>query len=393
MSDLFIAAPVRTPIGRFGGGLASLPAAELGGAAAREAIRRARIEPEQIGYAIFGNARQAGGRPNPARQVGRHAGLKDASPAFTVNMACASGLQAILSASQLVRDGEADVVLAGGAESMSRVPYMLDRARWGYRLGGGELIDGMYHDGFLCPLSGKIMGETAETLAEQYQIPRAEQDAYAVESQRRCEQARKAGRFSDEIVAVVAPDERGKPVTVERDEHPRDGVTAESMAKLPPVFKTGGTVHAGNSSGITDGAAAMLVLTAEAAKRLSVEPWARIAGFATAGVDPAIMGIGPVPAIRKLEQRTGIKLADIDLVELNEAFAAQVLACDRELHFDRERLNVNGGSIALGHPIGATGARIVVTLLHEMQRRGSKRGLATLCVSGGMGWALLLERV
>ncbi len=393
MTDLLIAAPVRTPSGRFGGGLASMPAAGRGGVAGREAIRRAGVDPARIGYTIFGNARQAGGRPNPGRQVGRLAGVPDTSPAFTITMACASGLQAILSASQLVRDGEADIVLAGGTESMSRVPYMLERARWGYRLGHGELIDGMYHDGFLCPLSGKIMGETAETLAEQYGIPRAEQDAYAVETQRRCEAARKAGRFADEIVAVTAPDERGKPAVAERDEHPRDGVTVESLAKLAPVFKPGGTVHAGNSSGITDGAAAMLVLTPEAARRERVEPWARIAGFATAGVDPAIMGIGPVPAVRKLEAKTGVELADVDLVELNEAFAAQVLACDRELHLDRARLNVNGGAIALGHPIGCTGARIVVTLLHEMRRRSAKRGLATLCVSGGMGWALLLERV
>jgi acetyl-CoA C-acetyltransferase len=393
LDDLFIAAPVRTPIGRFGGGLASLTAAELGGAAAREAIRRAGIAPERVGYTVFGNARQAGGGPNPARQVGRHAGLPDASPAFTVNMACASGLQAILSATHVIRDGEADVVLAGGTESMSRVPYMLDRARFGYRLGHGQLIDGMYQDGFLCPLSGKIMGETAETLAEQCGIGREEQDDYAVETQRRCEEARKAGRFTDEIVPVAARDERGKPATIEKDEHPRDGVTKESMAKLAPVFKQGGTVHPGNSSGITDGAAAMLVMSGEAVRRERVEPWARIVGFATAGVDPAIMGIGPVPAVRKLEQRTGVKVGDVELIELNEAFAAQVLACDRELKLDRTRLNVNGGAIALGHPIGATGARIVVTLLHEMRRRQAKRGLATLCVSGGMGWALLLESV
>ncbi len=276
---------------------------------------------------------------------------------------------------------------------MSRVPYLLDRVRWGVRLGDGEVIDGMYHDGFLCPLSGKIMGETAETLAEQYGIGRGEQDAFAAESQGRCEQARKAGRFDAEIVPVAGRDERGKPATIERDEHPRDGVTVESMAKLPPVFKQGGTVHAGNSSGITDGAAAMLVLSEEAARVHGVEPWARIVGFATAGVAPEIMGIGPVPAVRSLERRTGIRLADVDLVEVNEAFAAQVLACDRELHFDRARLNVNGGAIALGHPIGATGARFVVTLLHEMRRRRATRGLATLCVSGGMGWALLLERV
>jgi len=390
MNEVWIAAPVRTPIGKFGGGLASLTAAELGGIASREAVRRAAIDPAAIGYAVFGNARQAGGGPNPARQVGRNAGLPDASPAFTINMACASGLQAILSAAGVIRDGEADVVLAGGAESMSRVPYMLDRARWGYRLGHGELTDGMYRDGFLCPLSGRLMGETAETLAERYAIPRAEQDAYAVETQRRCEEAWSAGRFAGEIVPVPVPGAKGG-AAVERDEHPRPGVTIEGMAKLSPVFAKEGTVHAGNSSGITDGAAAMIVLSGEAVRRLGVTPWARIAGFATAGVDPAIMGIGPVPAVRALEKRSGVRLEDVDLIELNEAFAAQVLACDRELHLDRAKLNVNGGAIALGHPIGATGARIVVTLLHEMRRRGARRGLATLCVSGGLGFAMLLE--
>ena len=392
MSDIFLAAPVRTPIGSFGGALASLSGAELGGLAAAESLRRAGLDPAQIGYTIFGNARQAGGGPNPARQVGRPAGVPDAAPAFTVNMACASGLQAILSASQVIRDGDAEIVLAGGTESMSRVPYMLERARWGYRLGHGELTDGMYRDGFLCPLSGKIMGETAETLAARDHITRDEQDAYAVETQRRCEEARKAGRFRDEMMSVTVGSGR-KSTVVEADEHPRDGVTAESLARLAPVFLENGTVHAGNSSGITDGAAALLVMSGAAARRTGVTPWARIAGWASAGVDPAIMGIGPVPAVRKLEARTGVQLADIDLIELNEAFAAQVLACDRELHFDRTRLNVNGGAIALGHPIGATGARITVTLLHEMRRRGSRHGLATLCVSGGMGFALLLERV
>jgi acetyl-CoA C-acetyltransferase len=391
MSDLFIAAPVRTPIGKFGGSFTSLTAAELGGAAARESLRRAGIAADQVGYTVFGNARQAGGGPNPARQVGRRAGLPDESPAYTINMACASGLQAILSATHVIRDGEADIVLAGGTESMSRVPFLLERARWGYRLGNGELVDGMYKDGFTCSLSGRIMGETAETLAEQHGITRAEQDAYAVESQRRCEVARKEGRFTDEIVPVTVPDLKNAQIA--NDEHPRDGVTTESMLKLPPVFKKDGSVHAGNSSGITDGAAAMLVMSEAAVKRTGVTPWARIAGFATAGVAPEIMGIGPVPAVRKLEARTGVKLADIDLIELNEAFAAQVLACDRELAIDRSRLNVNGGAIALGHPIGATGARIVVTLLHEMKRRQVKRGLATLCVSGGLGFALLLERV
>jgi acetyl-CoA C-acetyltransferase len=393
MTEILLAAPVRTPIGKFGGALASMTAAELGGVAARECLRRAAVAPTEVGYTVFGNARQAGVGPNPARQVGRHAGLPDESPAITVNMACASGLQAILSAAHVVRDGEAEVVLAGGTESMSRVPYLLERARWGYRLGHGELTDGMYRDGFLCPLSGRIMGETAETLAERYGIPRAEQDEYAAESQRRCEAARRAGRFQDELAAVEVPAGKGRTTTVAADEHPRDGVTAEALAGLAPVFKKDGTVHAGNSSGITDGAAAMLVLSPAAAERHGIEPWARVAGFATAGVDPAIMGIGPVPAVRRLEARTGVALDAIDLVELNEAFAAQVLACDRELRFDRSRLNVNGGAIALGHPIGATGSRIVVTLLHEMRRRGARRGLATLCVSGGMGFAMLLERV
>ncbi len=392
MSDILLAAPVRTPIGRFGGALASLSAAELGAITARETIRRAGIDPGKIEMAVFGNARQAGGGPNPARQIGRRAGLPDTSPAFTVNMACASGLQAILSAAQSIRDGDAEIVLAGGTESMSRVPYLLDRARFGYRLGTAEIVDGMYRDGFLCPLCDQVMGETAETLADRYGIPRDEQDAYAAESQRRCEDARRAGRFRDEIVAVELPASKQSSGPVDADEHPRDGVTAASLAKLPPVFRSDGTVHAGNSSGITDGAASMLVLTEEAAHRHGIEPAGRIAGHATAGVDPAIMGIGPVPAIRKLEARTGVRLADMDLVELNEAFAAQVLACDRDLHLDRSRLNVNGGAIALGHPIGATGARIVVTLLHEMRRRKVPRGLATLCVSGGMGFALLLER-
>jgi acetyl-CoA C-acetyltransferase len=307
-------------------------------------------------------------------------------------MACASGLQAILSAAQLVRDGDAEVVLAGGTESLSRVPYMLERARWGYRLGEAPLVDGMYRDGFLCPLSDRLMGETAETLARQYGISREEQDAFAAESQRRCEAARAAGRFRDEIVPVEVAASRGGASAIEADEHPRDGVTAASLAKLPPVFQVGGTVHAGNSSGITDGAAALLVLSEDAARRHGIEPWGRIAGHAVCGVDPAIMGIGPVPAVRALERRADVRLEEIDLIELNEAFAAQVLACDRELRLDRARVNVNGGAIALGHPIGATGARIVVTLLHEMRRRGSRSGLATLCVSGGMGFALLIER-
>ena len=381
---LFLAGAVRTPIGRYGGALTPLPAVELGVAAAVAAIGRAGVGPDAVDEVIFGHARQAGSGPNPARQVGVRAGIPVERPAKTINQACLSGMQAILDAARTLRSGEAEVVLAGGMESMSRVPYLLPipEARWGMRMGHREVVDGMVRDGFLDPICGKLMGQTAETLAERYAIPREEQDAYAAQTQRRCEIARREGRFVEEI----APLDR-----LASDEHPRDGVSEAALAKLPPVFSEDGTVTAGNSSGITDGAAAMLVLSESAAARLRVAPLARIVDWAVAGVEPAIMGIGPVPAVRRLVERTGVALESIDLVELNEAFAAQVLAVDRELHFDRERLNVNGGSIALGHPIGCSGARIVVTLLHEMRRRRARRGLATLCVSGGLGGALLLE--
>ena len=388
--DVVLAASMRTPIGRFGGGLASVSAVELGIAAAKGSLLSAGIAPDAIDQTIFGHARQAGCGPNSARQVSVRAGIPVEKPAYGINQACLSGMQAILAAARAIRSGEAGVVLAGGMESMSRVPFALD-TRWGSRMGNIEAVDLMSRDGFLDPLSGKIMGETAETLASQYGISRQEQDAYAAETQNRCEAARKAGRFRDEIVPVEAKHGR-KPATIDGDEHPRDGVTVASLATLAPVFAAGGTVTAGNSSGITDGAAAMLVMSADAAKRLKVPPVARIVGWRVEGVSPEIMGIGPVPAVRKLLAATGIALDAIDLVELNEAFAAQVLAVDRELKFDRERLNVNGGAIALGHPIGCSGARIVVTLLHELARRKARYGLATLCVSGGMGGALLLER-
>jgi acetyl-CoA C-acetyltransferase len=391
--EIWIAAPVRTAIGKYGGGLASVPAVDLGVLVARASMERAGIRAESVDQAILGHARQAGCGPNPGRQVSVRAGIPVERPALTLNQACLSGMQAILDAARTIRCGEAEVVLAGGMESMSRVPYLLPDVRWGYRMGHREVSDAMSKDGFLDPLSGKIMGETAETLADRYGIPREEQDAYAAESQRRCEEARTAGRFRDEI--VPAPVRNGKrEVLVEQDEHPRDGVTADGLAKLPPVFRVpDGTVTAGNSSGITDGAAAMLVMSAEAGRRLGVRPAARIAGWRVEGVDPSIMGIGPVPATRRLLADAGESLDAIDLVELNEAFAAQVLAVDRELGFDRARTNVNGGAIALGHPIGCSGARIVVTLLHEMARRRARKGLATLCVSGGMGGALLLERM
>jgi acetyl-CoA C-acetyltransferase len=390
MTAVFVAGAVRTAMGRFGGGLAALSAPELGAAAARAAIERAGIRPEAIEETVMGLARPAGVGPNPARQIAHLAGVPDSSPAYTVNMACGSSLRAIESARQSILAGERDAVLVGGAESMSRVPYLLEGARFGYKMGHQRLTDAMYRDGFLCPLCRQVMGDTAETLAEEYRIGRPEQDAYAAESQNRCERARKAGLFREEIIPLTVPSPKGDTV-VAADEHPRDGVTVESLATLPPVFKPGGTVHAGSSSGLVDGAAAMILLSERAVARLHVRPQARIVACTSAGVDPARMGIGPVPAIRHLLEKTGLGLQDIDLIELNEAFAAQVLACDRELGFDRSRLNVNGGAIALGHPIGATGARITVTLIHEMLRRHARRGLSTLCISGGLGIALLLE--
>jgi acetyl-CoA C-acetyltransferase len=391
--DIFIISAVRTPIGKFGGAFAEMTAPELGAFAARAALERAQVEPAQLNEVIMGNARPAGVGPNPARQIAKRAGVPFEVPAFTVNKACGSSLRATISAIQAMKCGDAEVILAGGSESMSRVPYLLTKARWGYRLGHEKLVDGMYQDGFLCPLCGQIMGETAETLATQYKISREEQDRYAMETQHRCERARKENRFADEMVPVEVQVGKGEKKIVTADEHPRDGVTMEGLAKLPPVFKKDGTVHAGNSSGIVDGAAALVLATEAFVKKNNTPVMARIVGYTIAGVDPAIMGIGPVPAVRTLLQKHNLKLDDIDLVELNEAFAAQILACDRELHFDMSKLNVNGGAIAIGHPIGATGARITVTLVHEMLKRKSKIGLATLCVSGGLGLALLIERV
>ncbi len=391
--EIFIVSAVRTPIGKFGGVLAEMSAPELGAYAAKAALERAKVEGAQLDEVIMGNARPAGVGPNPARQIAKRAGVPNEVPAYTVNKACGSSLRALLNAVQALKCGDAQAILVGGSESMSRVPYLLTKARWGYRLGHEKVVDAMHQDGFLCPLCGQIMGETAETLAQQYNISREEQDRYAMETQQRCEIARKQGRFDDEIVPVEITVGKGEKKIITADEHPRDGVTLESLAKLPPVFRQDGTVHAGNSSGIVDGAAALLVATEAFVKRNQTPVLARIAAYTNAGVDPAIMGLGPVPAVRRLLQQHNLQLSDIDLIELNEAFAAQVLACDRELHFDRSRLNVNGGAIALGHPIGATGARITVTLVHEMRKRKAKRGLATLCISGGLGIALLLEGV
>ena len=389
-TEIVIAGAVRTPLGKFGGALSSLTAAELGAAAAQAAIERAGLSSSDIEETIMGNARSAGVGPNPARQIAHRAGVPDESPASTVNMACGSSLRAVMNACQAIAAGDREVILVGGTESMSRVPYLLEGVRFGYKMGPQRVTDAMYKDGFLCPLCERIMGETAETLAERYGITRAAQDAFAAESQQRCESARKSGRFLDEIVPLTVGGSRGTTV-VAVDEHPRDGVTPESLSTLPPVFKRNGTVHAGSSSGIVDGAAAMVVLTSAAARRLGARTQARVVEYTSAGVDPAIMGIGPVPAVRALLKRTGLKIGDIDLIEINEAFAAQVLACQRDLEFDLARTNVNGGAIALGHPIGATGARITTTLIHEMRRRKARRGLATLCISGGLGIALLLE--
>jgi acetyl-CoA C-acetyltransferase len=388
---IYLAAAVRTPIGKFGGGLSSLTAAELGTASAKATLAGGGIDPNVVDEVIFGNARQAGVGPNVARQIAIKSGLRHEVPAYTVNQACGSGLRAIMNAADQIRLGAASVILAGGTESMSNTPYLLPRARWGYRMGDAEIVDGMYRDGFLCPLADEMMGATAETLADRYSISRDEQDAYAVETQRRAGVAYEEGRFRDEIVPVTVSGRKGDMV-IDKDEHPRFDADLGSLAKLPPVFRKNGTVHAGNSSGVTDGASSMLVASADAVQRHGLTPMARIVGYAQAGVDPKIMGIGPVPATRSLLADTNLSLDEIDLIELNEAFAAQVLACDRELHFDRAKLNVHGGAISLGHPIGATGARITTTLLHALSSRNKRLGLATLCISGGMGLSLLIER-
>ncbi len=392
MSNVFILSALRTPIGKFGGALSSLTAADMGVVAAKAAIERAGVDPQQVEETIFGNARQAGGGPNVARQISIRSGVPKEVPAYTVNMACASGMKSIALGFKEIAHGNLECVLAGGAESMSRLPYYLEGARWGMRLGNQELVDGMYRDGFFCPMARMLMGETAEVLAQQYKISREEQDQFALVSQQRAEKAMQENRFSAEIVPVTVEGKKGS-VVINRDEHPFLGATLEKMARHAPVFSKTGTITAGNSSGITDGAAAVVLAGEAFVKKNNLKPLARIHAVTSAGVDPRTMGIGPVPAIRKLEQKNGLKLADFDLIELNEAFAAQVLACDRELHMDHAKLNINGGAIALGHPIGCTGTRISVTLLHEMLRRKAKRGLATLCVSGGMGMALAVETV
>jgi acetyl-CoA C-acetyltransferase len=389
-APLVLAAPVRTPIGRFGGGLAALSAVDLGVAAAQACLARAELDPRRVDQVIFGQARQAGGGPNGARQIAFRSGVPVGKPAYTVNQACGSGLQAILSAARSILSGEAQIVLAGGTESMSNTPYLLPRARWGYRLGEAEIVDGMYKDGFIDPLSELVMGETAEELAREKGIERRAADEWALISQSRCEAARRAGRFASEIAPVEVTGKKATAV-VASDEHPRDGVTLEALAKLPPVFRPNGTVSAGNASGITDGAAAVLVASQRAAAEVGLQPFGYLTDWEVVGVEPRLMGIGPVPAVRGLLARSVRQLADFDAMELNEAFASQVVACLKELEIDPARVNPDGGAIALGHPIGATGARIVVTLLHGLAAHGQRHGIATLCVSGGMGLAATVE--
>ncbi|MBL8751301.1 MAG: acetyl-CoA C-acetyltransferase [Planctomycetes bacterium] len=392
MERIAIVAAARTPIGKFMGALSPLSAVDLGVAATTAALGRARIAPTDVEELYMGQARQLGSGPNPARQVAIKAGCGDGAVATTVNKACGSSLKAIdLARAAILLDGR-KVVVAGGMESMTNIPFLLPNFRQGYRLGHVEVKDGNYQDGFTCGILGEPMGMTAEYLADDFHIARPEQDEFALRSHQKGEAAQKEGRFAAEIAPVRIQGRKGE-VEVATDEHVRPGVTIADLQKLPPVFRPkNGTVHAGNSSGITDGGAAVVLMPESEVKRRGLAPLAWLGASATAGVSPRIMGIGPVPAVKTMLQKNGRQLADYDLVELNEAFAAQMLACLKELPIAPDRLNVNGGAIALGHPIGATGARIVVTLLHEMVRRGSRRGLATLCMSGGMGMALEFER-
>ncbi|MEW6060179.1 MAG: thiolase family protein [Actinomycetota bacterium] len=390
MDTAVILEGARTPIGKFLGGLSEVTTVELGTLAAKEAMRRSNVQPDQIDQTIFGHARQAGNGPNTGRQVSVRSGVPNEISAYNVNIACGSGMKAIQLGAQQIMLGESEVVLVGGMESMTRVPFLLDRMRTGYRLGDATVYDAMYRDGLLDPLCGLIMGETAENLVDLYDISRQEQDEFALESQQKAE-AGKAARTA-EMFPVDTPGPKGTTLTVTEDEHPRPDTTMEKLAKLPPVFRKDGSVTAGNASGITDGAAAMVLMSESRAKSEGREPLGRIMSMSWAGVDPAIMGIGPVPATRKILEKTGLSLADLDLIELNEAFAAQFIACEQELELDRDRVNRYGGAIALGHPVGASGARIVLTLAYQMRHEGLSLGLATICISGGQGLAIILER-
>ena len=390
--DVVILSGCRTAIGTFGGAFKDVSAVELGTIAVREAVRRSGVRPDQVDEVLLGCILQAGLGMNPARQAAIKAGLPDSVPATTVNKVCGSGLQSVMMAAQAIKAGDAEIVVAGGTENMTRAPYLLPCARWGERLGNGTVVDHMIHEGLTDAFHDIHMGVTAENLVERYGISRADQDAFAAESQRRAESAIKSGAFKDEIVPVVVPGKKGE-TRVDTDEHPRPGTTADSLARLKPAFKKDGTVTAGNASGLNDGAAALVVAGAERARRLGLTPMARIVAYASAAVDPKVMGIGPVPAVRKALEKASLGAEAIDLFELNEAFAAQSLAVLRELALDAEKVNVLGGAIALGHPIGASGARILVTLIHALRARQRRYGVAALCIGGGQGVAMVVERL
>lgn len=392
MTEVVIVAAVRTPIGSFGGSLKDISAVDLGSLVIKDAIERAGLEPEQVDEVIMGNVLGAGLGQNVARQMSVHAGVPVTVPAFTINKVCGSGLKAVQLAVQAVLCGDAEVVVAGGAENMSQAPYILPNQRWGSRMGNATVVDTMLRDGLTDGSEDYHMGITAENVAEQYGITREDQDSFALQSQKRAVAAVEAGRFKEEIVPVEIPQRRGEPLVFDTDEFPRKDVSLEGLSKLRPAFQKDGSVTAGNSSGINDGAAAVVVMSAEKAKELGVPVLATIKSYASAGLDPKVMGCGPIYASRKALEKAGLTVADLDLVESNEAFAAQACAVAKELNLDLEKVNVNGGAISLGHPIGASGCRILVTLLHEMQKRDAKRGLVTLCIGGGMGTALIVER-
>ncbi|MBE6044079.1 MAG: acetyl-CoA C-acetyltransferase [Clostridium thermopalmarium] len=391
MREVVIASAVRTAIGSYGGAFKDVPAVELGGVVIKEALKRAGVDGSQVDEIIMGNVLQAGLGQNPARQAMINAGIPVEKPCFTINKVCGSGLRAVSLAAQLIKAGDADIIVAGGMENMSQAPYLVPNARWGQRMGDGKFIDEMIKDGLWDAFNQYHMGITAENVAEQWNITREEQDAIGLRSQNLAEQAVKSGRFKDEIVPVVVKTKKGE-VVVDTDEFPRFGTTEGKLAKLKPAFKKDGTVTAGNASGINDGAAALVVMSAEKAEELGIKPLAKIVSYGSKGVDPSIMGVGPVGATKAALAQAGLTIEDIDLIEANEAFAAQFIAVGKELGFDMNKVNVNGGAIALGHPIGASGARILVTLLHEMQKRDAKKGLATLCIGGGMGTTLIVER-
>jgi len=392
MTDIVIAGAVRTAIGKFGGSLAKTPAPELGATAIRALLARARLKPEQISEVILGQVLTAASGQNPARQASIKAGLPSSIPAMTINKVCGSGLKAVMLAAQAVALGDADIVVAGGQENMSAAPHVLLGSRDGFRMGDAKLVDSMIVDGLWDVYNQYHMGVTAENVARQYDISRAQQDEFAVASQNKAEAAQKAGRFADEIVPVMIPQRKGDPVAFAADEFIKAGTTLESVSALKPAFAKDGTVTAANASGINDGGAAVLVMSAAKAQQLGLKPMARIKAFASSGVDPSIMGMGPVPASKRCLEKAGWKPADLDLMEINEAFAAQACAVNKEMGWDTSKINVNGGAIALGHPIGASGCRVLVTLLYEMARRDAKKGLASLCIGGGMGVALAVER-